>query len=298
MKPFYISIPHEVDLKNQSEWTNNAEYEYFAYRDHWLVKPRQLNDTAKTGEKISVFKSDRSTGRVFEGGEEDEWTVTEVEESVKEILVEDELKSTITTELLAEINALSVGKLSSTLKSSLEARWKSSTGLKSTSGKTITKTRKVNFNWKFPIPDKSSDTWVAAAMYQKYAYDVYLAYVDYLFIRYDRPSLFSLRKERFKYPDGNRKKHINWIRVHQARASIEFWNLLVGPAVVTEHHYLQEVADPYELTVRPLSGPLTQTDKPKVPTLYDISNSAFPLKWGKPVVSASGGGKQASGTHA
>ena len=294
MKSFYISIPHEVDLRNQSEWTNHAEYEYFVFRDHWFVKPRQLGDSAQIGEKISVFKSEPSVGRVFEGSHVDEWTVTEVAESVREILIEDEVKSSVTTELLAEVNALSIGKLSSTLKSSLEARWKSSSSLKSTSGKTVTKNRTVTFNWKYPIPDESSDTWCAAAMYQKYAYDVYLAYVDYLFIRYDWPSSFSLRKERFKYPEIQ-GKHSNWISVHKARASVEFWNLLVGPAVMREQHYSQQVSDPYELSVKPLSGTLTRTSKPNVPTLYEVSNHAFPLKWrGKPMGKAPDGGGQAS----
>src|SRR5258708_793553 len=100
MKPWYISIPHEVNLKDQSEWVSNGEYRYFVYRNHWFVKPRQVGLPVQ-GDIITAFKAEAAPGRVFEGSYETEWGLTETEESIKQVLIEEELKAGISSELLA-----------------------------------------------------------------------------------------------------------------------------------------------------------------------------------------------------
>ena len=127
MKRWYISIPHEVDLCQESQWLPGQECQYFVFRNHYVVKERQVKEPAKAGEKIALFQSAATLGRIFSGSEEQEIEITDISESIKEYFISNEIKVGLSSELTASISALSVGKMSSALKSQLEAALRNST---------------------------------------------------------------------------------------------------------------------------------------------------------------------------
>jgi hypothetical protein len=281
MRPFYVSIPHEVELKKGTCWMNSGEFEYFVYREHFFVKERQLPDPARVGEKVAFFQSQPSKGRLFEGSREMEWEVTHVEESITQMLIEREAKEELSAELATEVSKIGLAKFKSKLKTVMEERLKQSTTTTDRTERSTTVRRKVVFSWKYPLPDESSDRWSAAAVYQRYAYDVYLAYADYLFVRYDRPSLFYLRKVRLKFPEIENNRHLNWIKIHQPKCTIALWRLLEGTQISLEKDHKLEIDDPYEVSVQPLQRSLPHTPRPDVETLYSLANRAFPKEWKK-----------------
>lgn len=295
MRPFYISIPHEVELKKGTCWMNSGELEYFVYREHFFVRERQLPDPARVGEKVAFFQSQPSRGRSFEGSREMEWEVTHVEESIRQMLIEQEAKEELSAELAAEVGKIGLAKFKSKLKSVMEERLKESVTSTDRIERSTTVRRKVVFSWKHPLPDDSADRWTASAIYQRYAYDVYLAYADYLFVRYDRPSLFHFRKVRLKFPEITNNRHLNWIKIHQPKCSIALWRLLEGTQILPEKDHKLEIDDPYEVAIQPLQRELPQTPRPDVETLYSLANRAFPKEWRKHAKSLKAAQEEGSG---
>jgi hypothetical protein len=283
---FWINLPHEVHVKNPQAWIQSGEEEYFLYRTHWYIKARQLCEPAKIGEKISIFESPAGEGRKWSGSHEVEWEVVDTTESIRQMLRQEDSKSAIETELQGEISAFSLAKTASKLKGTLERDLRTSLTETSKTTRTITNSTKTTFSWEFPIPVRSSDRWVAASVYQRWAYDIYLAWVDYLIVRYDRPGLFGIRTERFKYPQppqGGQKAQ-NWIEIGLPRFTLLFWELMPSStSIKTESEYVQELTDPFDVEIVPLLGPLSRTDKPVVPSLYSLSNSCFPFRHKKDI---------------
>src|SRR5712671_7133354 len=142
--------------------------------------------------------------------------------------------------------------------------------------------RNVKFECTYPIPDDSADKWCATTMYKRFSYDVYLAWVDYLFVRYERPSLFQRAQVRSKYPELAGDRALNWVKIHQPSLSVTFWKLVRGGTTISkEQDYVQEVEDAYEVSIQPLDRPLSHSNRPRVASLYKLSNDAFPPRWTK-----------------
>lgn len=282
MRPsFYISIPHELAIKKGDAWIDTGEQEYFVFRTHWLIKERQLAERAKIGEKVGLIGSAPVRGRKWSGSQETEWEIVDGEESIRQVLIEEENKTGIASELAAEVSPLAIAKTQAKLKANLERRLREQDSLSVRAQRGLTFKRNTTFQWEFPIPDDSGDRWCASAVYQRFAYDVYLTYADFIFVRYDRPSLFSLSKVRYKFPEMKGAFHPNWIKIHQPLCSILFWKLLPNATVIQkESDYLQELEDPYELVGQPLTTCPSHSSRPSVPSLYELSNDAFPPRWG------------------
>ncbi len=121
---------------------------------------------------------------------------------------------------------------------------------------------------------------IAVSAYQRYAYDIYLSWVDYLRVQY-RTTALGLRKKRRKYPPPSSQRHPNWIKFHVPLATAHFWRPLPKSSIVTyEARYENEVKDPEEIDIVPPEDLLSHhAPRPDVPTLYQLSNIAFPLKW-------------------
>lgn len=205
-----------------------------------------------------------------------------VEESIKAVLLQEEVKGEVSSELAAEISLLSIAKLNSKLRAALEQTVKQTQSITDRTQRTTTINRKVKFEWTYTIPDDSAEKWCAAAVYKKFSYDVYLAWVDYLFVRYERPSLFQRTQVRSKYPELTGDRPLNWIKIHQPSFSVTFWQLVRGARICPERDYALEVDDPYEIAVQRLDRPLPHNPRPKIASLYKISNEAFPPRWKKP----------------
>jgi len=285
--PFYIRIPHEIELKNRSTWVNHRQYEYFAYRTHYLVRPRHVNREAQVGEIIGMFGAPAAPGRKWTHSQEDEWEVANTQESIRQVLWEDETKAAITTEIGGEISALNVAKSTSKLKTAMERKFRQQDSAQTRVAKTTTSSRKTRFEWEFPLPEQSSDRWCAAAMYHQIAYDVYLTWVDFLFIGYSKRSLFSLSRKRYKHPEVRVPNHENWIDIHRPVCTILIWSLIENAATIHKESEYRQQVDPYEILIEPLNASTPRTDRPKkVPTLYKLSNYAFPLKWSDELLTA------------
>jgi len=284
MEPRYVSIPFAVDLTEEKSWQAipNQKYAYCILRLHFLIKQRQVSPDIKHGEIIAPVEAPASAGSVWTYGEEIETELSRVDETIEQVLVEEESIQKEITELVTKLKVPGFGEASSGLKSEMSKRFKESLTVTSRQQKSVTHRDKVKFEIAFHIPDGTSETYYAVKAYKRVAYDVFLAWVDYLFVTYER-KLFGILKKRRKSPEPTGRNHPNWVSIKKPVAAIEFWRLLPkGGVVLPKDQYEEEVKDPFEIEVKRLEGfSAKHMPKPDVPTLYQLSTAAFPLRWVK-----------------
>jgi hypothetical protein len=125
-------------------------------------------------------------------------------------------------------------------------------------------------------------TYVRAAVYQRRRVDVYLAYCDFLDVEYERTTL-GLRKKRIKIPPYDPKNRIrsNELYLNEPLGSIQYWKFLPDSEYMeVESKYQCEVKDPLEMRILKVERPHAYPIRfPRIPSLYQIANVAFPLRW-------------------
>jgi len=284
MESRYISFPFSVDLTEEKSWqvVPDQKYAYCVLRLHFLIKERQVGRDIKHGEIIAPVEAPASAGSVWTYGEEIETELSRVNETIEQVLVEEESIQKEIAELVTKLKVPGFGEASSGLKAEMSKRFKESLTVTSRQLKSVTRKDKIKFELEFHIPDGTSETYYAVKAYKKVAYDIVLAWVDYLFVAYER-TLFGILKKRRKSPEPTGRNHANWVSIKKSIAAVEFWRLLPkGGVVLPKNQYEEEVTDPFEITVKRLEGLSPKyMPKPDVPTLYQISTAAFPLRWVK-----------------
>jgi hypothetical protein len=111
--------------------------------------------------------------------------------------------------------------------------------------------------------------------------------IDFLNVEYKR-SWGGFRKKLCKSPFPPKschsiKDHPNIIRIGVPVAEFQYWELLPNSSVlIKDSDYVQEVEDDAEISVYPPRDGLI--NRPywypnSYPTLYQLSNVAFPFKW-------------------
>jgi hypothetical protein len=148
---------------------------------------------------------------------------------------------------------------------------------------TVSRREKRSFRVRQTIKPGTSELQLAVAAYRKYRRDVYLHYIDYLFVEYRRTT-FGLRRKKRNLPRPVGTAHINLIPVHMPLFRLAYWNLEPESSLLyteTEYENLTKVTHPDRVTFLELQEsfrlPMPAREEP--PTLYTLSNIAFPLRW-------------------
>jgi hypothetical protein len=148
---------------------------------------------------------------------------------------------------------------------------------------TVSRRERKSFTVRQTIKAGAQELQYAVTGYRRYHQDVYLHYIDYLFVEY-RKTAFGLRKKKRNLPRPVGTAHINVIPVHIPLFRMFYWKLEDEGSLVyteTEHQTLQKVAHPDRVTFEALHEPirLPMPVREETPTLYTLSNIAFPLRW-------------------
>jgi hypothetical protein len=134
------------------------------------------------------------------------------------------------------------------------------------------------------VEKEAKELHLAIAGYKKYRREVYLHYIDYLFVEY-RPTTWGLRKKKTNLPRPVGSEHANRIKVNLPLFKITFWEFdPMASLIYTESEYKQlpnKIKNPDRVITEKLETPinLPLPVKPEKPTLYTLSNIAFPLRW-------------------
>jgi hypothetical protein len=173
--------------------------------------------------------------------------------------------------------------VSANLGSALEQTIRSSVAESTRASNTVSRREKQTFTVRQTIKPGAPESQLAVAGYRKYRRDVYLHYIDYLFVEYRRTA-FGLRRKKRNLPRPVGTAHINLIPIHIPLFRMFYWNLEPESSLLyteTEYQNLTKVVHPDRVTFEelrePLRLPMPAREEP--PTLYTLSNIAFPLRW-------------------
>src|SRR5690349_6407810 len=282
-EPIPFSIPYVTELEQESGWERLPDDTdtYRVIRCHYLLRDRQVKP-ACVGEVVDALASVVGIKQKQTDTVEVEHTIQRCDQAVKESLRTEETMVKFASDLSAGIGSDKVGKIGATAKT--EAQNKLMNSFRNTfqvqvneafqEKRTTTKEYEID-----PKKFRRDEKVVLATAYNRHAYDLYLLFVDYLTIRYERPP-WGLKQERYKLPEIVGNWHPNIIKCDLALASIFYWQPLSKTVLpFYESDYRLEVTDPFEVLVEKFSGSSTPRVKPEPrPSLYELSNKPFPFK--------------------
>ncbi|NDJ77628.1 MAG: hypothetical protein GYB65_15360 [Chloroflexi bacterium] len=285
MSPVYLAVPNHNQLENRANWINSGD-QYYVVRYHFAIQERQLPSPTRMGEVTDVYSvnpnvkiSDKQKVRI-------EHTATSYESELSKALAENKFLNNLSVSLEGHLGLGAVAGASSDVTSSLGSSLSQSLSREFSVQFSTTVTRTEETERQIDIsPESSSDhTIVAVKVYKQYCLDVFLVFVDYLFVEYRKRvgALGRKRYDRIKLPESpvNQYDHRNLLAVRKHVMSIHFWKPLPNPLLINEKDHKLEVDDPSQTEVIAPDPPRPchkSVELPK-PTLYELSNKAFPTR--------------------
>ncbi|NKB39028.1 MAG: hypothetical protein GKR93_17995 [Gammaproteobacteria bacterium] len=283
MKRIQFSIPFSVELTKENSWEtlNEKNTSFGIVRCHFQLNERTLDMPHQVGDALAVYKSPEGVGSQHVIASSFELEEIKQVSSIRQFLLEHESTARFATELAGKIGFSKKNELSSKIKIELSEKLK--TNISSTNE--LSESQKIRETIAFEITNTINPNVikpiVAVPVYKRKAYDLLLGHVDFLRVDYER-SFFGLRKKAKKLPPiFDYTKHPNRIKFGTPLSTIMYWEFLPRSSVLMlEDEHEVQVSDAEQITVD-----FPQCTKPKhvkfpdVPSLYQIANAAFPLKW-------------------
>ncbi|MCF2911143.1 hypothetical protein L1285_22850 [Pseudoalteromonas sp. DL2-H2.2] len=283
MKRIQLSIPFSVDLTEESAWEalNEKCTSFGIVRCHFQLNERILNEPHQVGESLAVYKSPKGVGSQHVISSSFELEEVRQINSIEKFLFESESTAKFASELAAKIGFSKENSITGKLKSELSEKLKQSV----MSSVEINESQKIRETTSFEITNtidpNVTDPIVAVPVFKRKSFDLLLGHVDFLRVDYEREML-GLRKKSKKTPkiiDFN--SHPNRIEFGIPLATIKYWEFLPkSSALMLEDEHEVQVENSEQLSIE---APHCEKRKfvkfPDVPSLYQIANAAFPLKW-------------------
>lgn len=281
MTTFHSCYPSDVNLSRPDGWLENEKNTYYAVRLHLLLETHQAENKTCIGEIINAF---HGPGKIeIKDTIEGELSIINLSETVSTQIVSEEILSGIHAELLAGLQ-MPFYHVTPGLSASIQARLTKTMQTSATGRTTVEQRVTQRFEVTQSFDMQSNEDYYAVAVYKPMLCDVYLHYIDYLFAEYST-SLFGLRKKKTNLPRPVGNHHTNRINVSEPLFSIRYWEQLPRSLqVFSQQQYAQQpdkVFFPDTVSVEPLrkAAQLYLPDRLERPTLYTLSNVAFPRRW-------------------
>jgi hypothetical protein len=276
-----LTIPFGEELTKEAGWHQLDRYLYFIARFHLYIEQHQMRDFA-VGDVLRTFRTTPHSETEVVTAFEEEITTVDLTETTRSATLSDDLTRRVSATIAAGAKS-PLYEVSGNLGVSLEHAIRSSVSESLRTSGTVSRREKKSFTVRQIVRSGAPESLVAVAGYRKYRWDVYLHYVDYLFVEYRRTAL-GLRRKKRNLPRPVGTAHTNLIPVHMPLFRIVYWNLESESSLLyteTEYRDLTKVAHPdrvsFEELQTPLRLPMPAREEP--PTLYTLSNIAFPLRW-------------------
>jgi hypothetical protein len=276
-----LTVPFAEELTKEAGWIQLDRYLYFVARLHLQIEQSQMRDFA-VGDVLRTYRttehSETEVIKVFE----EEVTTVDLTETTRSVALSNDMSRQVTAAIAGAAKS-PLYEVSANLGASLEQVVRSSVGESIRSSTTVSRRERKSFTVRQTIKASTPDLQLAVAGYRKYRRDIYLHYIDYLFVEY-RPTAFGLRKKKRNLPRPVGTAHINLIPMHIPLFRLLYWNLEPESSLLytqTEYESLTKVAHPDRVNFEELHEPirLPMPAREESPTLYTLSKIAFPLRW-------------------
>jgi hypothetical protein len=278
-----LTVPFGEELTQEAGWTQLDRYLYFIARFHLHIEQNQTAEFA-FGDILRTYRttphSETEVVKVFE----EEVTTVDLRETTRTAALSNDLTKKVTATIAAGAKS-PFYEASANIGAALEQTVRASLAESLRSSDTVSKRDRKSFTVRQTIKPGSTELQYAVAGYRKYHRDVFLHYVDYLFVEY-RKTAFGLRRKKQNLPRPVGTAHLNLIPIHLPLFRLSYWNLEAESSLLfteTEYQALPKVAHPDRVTFdalwvqEPITLPMPVREQQ--PTLYTLSNIAFPLRW-------------------
>jgi hypothetical protein len=278
-----LTVPFAENLTKEAGWIQLDRYLYFIARFHLQIEQNQMRDFA-VGDILRTYRttphSETEVVKVFE----EEVTTVDLKETTRSAALSTDLTQRVTAAIAGAVKS-PFYEVSGNIGASLEQIIRSSVSESVRASTAISRRERKTFTVRQTIKSGAPESQLAVAGYRKYRRDVYLHYIDYLFVEYRRTA-FGLRRKKRNLPRPVGTAHINVIPIHIPLFRLVYWNLESESSLLyteTEYQNLTRVAHPDRVTFdalrvpEPIRLPMPVREEP--PTLYTLSNIAFPLRW-------------------
>src|SRR5215216_1079525 len=276
-----LTVPFAEDLTKEAGWIQLDRYLYFIARLHLHIDEHQTRDFA-VGDILRTYHTTAHSETEVEKVFEEEVTTVDLRETTRATALSSDLTQRITATIAGAARS-PFYEVSTDIGAALEQTIQTSVSESMRSSNTVSRREKRSFRVRQSIKPGASELQLAVAGYRKYRRDVYLHYIDYLFVDYRRTAL-GLRRKKRNLPRPVGTAHINVIPIHLPLFRLLYWNLEPESSLLyteTEYQNLTRVAHPDRVTFEelPKSMHLPMPAREESPTLYTLSNIAFPLRW-------------------
>jgi hypothetical protein len=276
-----LTVPFAEDLTKEEGWAQLKRYLYFIARFHLHIEQYQTGDFA-FGDILKTFHttphSETEVVQLFE----EEVTAVDLRETTRSAALSRDLTEKVTAPIAGAVKS-PFYEVSTNLGAALEQIIHTSLEESLRSSETVSRREKRSFTVRQTIKAGSPELQYAVAGYRQYHQDVFLHYIDYLFVEY-RTTAFGLRKKKRNLPRPVGTAHVNLIPIHMPLFRLSYWSLEAESSLLfteTDYRSLPKVAHPDRVTFDELHDPikLAMPSREEQPTLYTLSNIAFPLRW-------------------
>src|SRR5215213_8517067 len=276
-----LTVPFGEELTKESGWTQLDRYLYFTARFHLHIEQQQTRDFA-VGDILRTYRTTPHSETEVETVFEEDVTTVDLWETTRSAALSNDLTEKIAATVAGAAKS-PLYEVSANIGAALEQTIRASVTESLRSSETISRRERKSFTLRQTVSAGAQELQYAVAGYRKYTQDVYLHYVDYLFVEYRRTA-FGLRRKKRNLPRPVGTAHLNLIPMHIPLFRMFYWDLEAESSLLytqTEYQNLTKVAHPDRVTFAELREPirLPMPAREQPPTLYTLSNIAFPLRW-------------------
>jgi len=288
MAEIYFDIPFYKRLTSCDGWDrkDKSGTHYHVARAFFRMNSRHHSGSASIGKKFDVLGKPEGMTQERIKTIEIETDVFQQTETIEKSIVETECMTKVLDELAGQFGDGKLFKVGGKINQEQSARIKA---VFDSEFKITTSSRKrklIKYEFKDAVPQDFKDRVCGVEMYQKSVAILYLIRIDFLNVKYER-TFWGLRKKIKKYPfpvDG-KAKHPNIINIGVPVAVVEYWSLLPESSlIIKDSDYRPEVLDDAEIIISTPDNTIKDRpywSVPDTPSLYQLANVAFPVKWVK-----------------
>ena len=276
-----LTIPFGEELTKEAGWIQLNRYLYFIARFHLQIEEKQTPDFA-VGDVLRTFRTTPHSETEVEKVFEEEVSTVDLRETTRSAALSNDLTQKITVTIAGAAKS-PFYEVSTNLGAALEQTIRASVSESIRASQTVSRREMRRFRVRQTVKADTPENQLAVAGYRKYRQDVYLHYIDYLFVEYRRTT-FGLRRKKRNMPRPVGAAHLNLIPIHIPLFSLFYWKLEAESSLLyteSEYQNLTRVAHLDRVTFAELREPITlpMPAREQAPTLYTLSNIAFPLRW-------------------
>lgn len=288
---FSIAVPYFERLKSPSGWsrTDGQRRGFHVLRLHYYFRSQDGVGRLFSGEPLADIAVARGMVREDQQVWSGEIERTDVSATSQQLVLELECASKFASEIAGSLGSPSTGVgLSSKAIAEASTRFREEVRKELTHTETVRTKVTWEYTEKLTVDgSKSNGPLYVQSQYRRRTYDVFLSFVDFLFIDYEHQHFWQ-RRRRVKYPPVPAASN-DWRRRPNATRplniplrTITYWELVERRYPVVAGAYTPDVGNPLGVEFAELLGEgptYAFPSEPNLKSLYNYSNKAFPLKW-------------------